>query len=161
MNDAIESGPAVSPSNELPEVERPGCRIPCESSCEVFLGPRFPRVLRRANTHCMFHHRQEAISAGFFRHDPVACDGWSILNGIAHLESSVAYAVRDGNMAAMRMGIVRGYTVSHPTRGRPKVKLKIEMTGSSDFGVIYGRVVSVETLERIVLIAPGTGRWLG
>lgn len=127
------------------------CRIKCKNECDIFNGFAFPKELEDLVSHCMFHHRKEAVVNGIFRHDPVECDGWEVLHGIARFGTQVAYSVRDGNMAAMRLGIVRGYD-AFTRYNKPGVKLKIEITGSSDFGVVIGKVITVEHLERIVVL---------
>src|SRR6185437_810747 len=106
----------------------------------------------------MFHHEASGVLRGVFRHDPVECDGWEVLNGVARVGSEVSYAVRDGNIAAMRLGIVRDYTIGK-RYSRMFARLKVEVTGSSEFGVVYGKIVPLEHLARISLIVPTTARY--
>lgn len=77
----------------------------------------------------------------------------AVLNGWAHIGDTVAVAVRDGNLAAMRIGTVEGFTEGKGRYGRPGVvKMLLKVVMSGDFGgPSAGKVVRLEKIDRIAV----------
>jgi hypothetical protein len=79
--------------------------------------------------------------------------GVSVLNGLVYPGDMVAYAVRDGNLAAIRIGRVTGSRM-RKSFGRDILVLRIRVTQISDFGSIPGKEVGIEKLDRVVKLNP-------
>lgn len=86
--------------------------------------------------------------------DPSGTDDVAVevLNGTIRTGDTVAYSVRDGNLAATRIGRVVGITV-RKTVFAPVPIVKIHVTQSSDGNT--GQTVAIEKLSRIVKLAGG------
>ena len=76
-----------------------------------------------------------------------------VLNGEARVGDTVALAVRDGNLAAMRLGVVESFSERKPRYGDPKPVMRIRVFRTSGFGdTSVGRVISVECFDRIAVV---------
>lgn len=77
-----------------------------------------------------------------------------VLNGLVYTGDTVAYAVRSGDLAGMRIGRVSGFAVRKASNRETPVML-IEIASGSDFGTpVRGKIVRVEHFERVVKLNP-------
>jgi hypothetical protein len=75
-----------------------------------------------------------------------------VLNGTARVDDTVAYAVRDGNSAGMRLGTVIGFEERQTWQGKPYRRMRVHVTRSSGDrgGHDTDYVGGVEIFQRVV-----------
>lgn len=85
-------------------------------------------------------------------------DSVKVLNGVAKVGDTVAVAVRDGNQAAIRVGVVTGFTERkqewYRTGAEAVTRMKIRVTHTSS-AYHAGREIGVEMFDRVVIVQSG------
>jgi len=62
----------------------------------------------------------------------VIVDPVEVLNGTITIGDEVAYAIRYGNVAGIRVGIVTGFTIRKSPGGSEETRVKIHVTRTSE-----------------------------
>lgn len=79
----------------------------------------------------------------------------AVLNGTARVGDTVAFAVRDGNQAAMRMGTVLGFETRYTWNDEPYRRMKVRVSLSSGYSNSTSAreyTAGIEKFNRVVLI---------
>jgi hypothetical protein len=85
---------------------------------------------------------------------PAAPESVRVLNGVVRIGDTVALAVRDGNLAAIRYGEVTDFEMRKNPYGPEylvRLKLRVEKS-SADSQLTPNRIVGTEKLDRVVLV---------